>query len=386
MNNRIYKKKIKSVLCLALCLVLMCGICAPAWAETVDEHLVIPEELKELVENYLDGENIPHDRVSIGYYYSGTGEEWFYNEDLWLYSASVYKLPMVMELAEKVNAGEITQDTDIEGKSVTQIEELILQYSNNDWAHIIRQYLGGDEKWRTEAMKYARMEKGEYNPDYVLYSYINSKFITQVGETLLNEQERFPMVNEFLLEAMPEHYFRPGVLEYGTYKVAQKYGSYEASDIEKYNHAVGIIYTPHPFVLTVMTYNVTRYEPVIANIASIFTAYSLSLDDQIAAMATPTPAPTPEPTPEATPEPMPEPVQAQTEPSTDAVTEEPAAKKDMGGLIILAAFAAAAAAAAGTAVFLIKREQERERARRAARRRAKKARMEAEAKNGETDK
>lgn len=372
------RKSITAFTAMLVCLLLLAGISAPAWADTADEKLVIDEELREIIENYLKDNNIDSSNVSIGYYYSGTGEEWFYNENLWLYSASVYKVPMMMQIAEMVNNGELTQDTDISGKTVTEIEELVLQWSNNDWAHTIREYLGGDTKWRTEAMKYARMEESEYDSDYVLYSYVNSKFVTQVFETLYNEPERFPMITDYLLQAMPEHYLRPGVLEYGTYPVAQKYGSYDAEEFEIYNHAAGIVYTKHPFVLTVMTFNVTRYEPLIAGIASIMTAYSLSLDAQLEAMTPPSPEPTAEPTPVPTPEPTaePEPTEApaeqqETTRGSDEQMQQTASKGPVG--LLIAALSAAAVILIIVAVVIAKqRAAARERARRAARRRARK--------------
>ena len=60
-------------------------------AETVEDGVLDSDELKELIENFLDERGIAHDRFRLGYTYTGTNETWYYNGDVWSYSASVYK-------------------------------------------------------------------------------------------------------------------------------------------------------------------------------------------------------------------------------------------------------------------------------------------------------
>lgn len=231
------------------------------------------------IQKVLDERNIDPKKISVGYYYSATGDSWYYNGDKWFYPASMYKLPLVMLLAEKVHNGELTQESQVYDGTVADIEEHILTYSNNDWAHAIRKYLGGDAQWREDAKQYAQLAEEDYSPDYLDYCYYNNRYMTQVMTTLYTQRERFPNVVECLLTAEPEGYYRQTLGE--QYEIAQKYGSFEDSRGVKFNHCTAIIYTPNPIVVTVMTSDVSRYEAVIAQIGQILAEYTLQLDPQV---------------------------------------------------------------------------------------------------------
>ena len=47
-------------------------------AETVEDGVLDSDELKELIENFLDERGIAHDRFRLGYTYTGTNETWYY--------------------------------------------------------------------------------------------------------------------------------------------------------------------------------------------------------------------------------------------------------------------------------------------------------------------
>ena len=164
---------------------------------------------------------------------------------------------------------------------MSEIEELILVYSNNEWAHYIRTYLGGDEQWRAEAKKYASLKDDEYDPDYMDYCYFNNRYITSVMKTLYSDPDSYPNVIDCLLRAEPTHYFRLSQSIEGVYDVAQKYGSFDDQIGQSFNHTTGIIYTPNPCIVTVMTCNVSSYEKVISDAALMLTEYALSLDEQL---------------------------------------------------------------------------------------------------------
>jgi len=164
---------------------------------------------------------------------------------------------------------------------VSKAEEYIITYSNNDFAHNVRKYLGGDEVWRQEAKAYAQLQEAEYDPDYMDYCYFSPRYITQVVKTLYNEPERFPNIIECMLNAEPTHYFRLSENMNNDYQIAQKYGSFVDSFGDNFNHNTGIIYTETPFILTVMTLNVSGYEKVISDAAIMFTEYTESLEPEL---------------------------------------------------------------------------------------------------------
>ncbi len=273
----------RQFLALLVCAALFFAAAAPCFAEDAAEEktgLLDDKALTELVEGFLKERGIPGERVGIGLYFPETGEEWFYNPDTWFYPASVYKVPLMMILAERVSAGMISEDEKIGGLPLDKLFDYIIVHSNNDYAHEVRRFLGGDEAWREEAKQYAGLPDDYYDPDYMDYCYFSPRYITRVVETLYSDPERFPRVLDNMLLADPTHYFQQQPEMYDV-KIAQKYGSYIDMQNTNWNHTTGIIYTPHPFILTVMTENVTGFEYVLGRFAVLFKDYILSLEDRL---------------------------------------------------------------------------------------------------------
>lgn len=274
--------KMKKILSMLLCLCMVLAVTPAAFAEDGAEepmNIINGDEIQGIINDYLTSKNISPDKVSIGFCYTATGDEWFMNGDEWIYPASLYKIPLMMVLSEKVKSGELTQESNISGLTVDKIEEYIIVYSNNDWAHTIRAYLGGDEAWRTEAMKYSKLQEADYSPDYMTYCYFNAKYVTDVLETLYAAPENYPNIIECMSRANPNEYLRTN-LE-GKYDVAQKYGSYQEPNGTLNNHAAGVIYTPNPIIVTIMTKNVDSYNAVIGHIGELLAEYALSLDSKL---------------------------------------------------------------------------------------------------------
>ena len=274
---------------LLLILALLGALSLPAFAEESPAPESAPQtagildegKLTALVEDFLKENNISKDRVGIGFCYPATGDEWFYNPDTWFYPASVYKVPLMMVLSERVGAGMVSESEMIGGLELPTVFEYILIYSNNDYAHEVRKFLGGDEVWREEAKQYAGLADDYYDPDYMQYCYFSPRYITKVLETLYAAgPERFPRVLDCMLRADQAHYFRlPD--EMHPYDIAQKYGSYYDNQNTNWNHTVGIIYTPNPIILAVMTRDVGNYEWVIGQLAARFKDYALTLDEKL---------------------------------------------------------------------------------------------------------
>jgi len=390
-----------------LCLVLMLAPAAPAFAEQITIRAVSAEEavlppasetaetpeaeagprdsildsaaITEMVEDFLQKKNIPADRVGIGYCYTATGDEWFQNPDTWFYPGSMYKVPLMMLLAERIREGKVEKDTQIGGLDLDTVFQYILVNSNNDYAHMVRKFLingqGDDQVWREEAKKYARLDS--YDERYLLYCYFSPRYMTQVFETLCQDPDRFPGVTEKLLKAEPAHYFRLSP-EMNAMDIAQKYGSYLDQEGSNWNHTAGIIYTDHPFILTVMTKNVGGYESVIGELAVLFKDYTLRVDESYDAwrqeqqareaeqLAAEQAAAQPEQALQAQePRTTAQPAQASTrpaQPETQLQTTTPnRAERGRRAAIIVLSFLLAAAILGGIAAVIIVKERERRR-------------------------
>jgi hypothetical protein len=196
----------------------------------------------------------------------------------------MYKVPLMMILAERVSAGMISPNEVIAGLELPKVFDYIIINSNNDYAHQVRKFLDGDDAWREEAKQYADLPNDYYDPRYMQYCYFSPRYMTRVLETLYHDPDRFPMVIDRMLKADQAHYFRlPD--EMHSLDVAQKYGSYIDMENSNWNHTSGIIYTPNPIILTVMTKNVANWESVIGELAVRFKNYALGLDEKLARLA-----------------------------------------------------------------------------------------------------
>lgn len=389
------------VLAWLMCLALTLGVSAPAFAQEIQIRGVSPDEsaslgtqatdaaaetarhdsildnaaITAMVEDYLAKKNVPADRVGIGYCYTATGDEWFHNPDSWFYPGSMYKVPLMMILSERVRSGEVSSDTQIGGLDLDTVFEYILVYSNNDYAHKVRTFLGGDEQWREEAKQYARLDS--YDERYMLYCYFSPRYMTQVFETLYKAPEKFPNVTDKLLEAEQGHYFRlPDAMH--PYDVAQKYGSYLDNEGSDWNHTAGIVYTENPFILTVMTKNVGGSESFIGELASLFKDYTLGVDAQYAAyqkeqeaqeaerlaaeqaaMAAAAEQAAQTPNAAAKPGPTPVPQQPQTEAERRTHALELSDRARRTGIIVLEILLVAAIAGGIAAVIIVKEKERR---------------------------
>ena len=274
------------ILAVALCLALLCPLCAFADGETGSDYIpadpdnyavIDPEAMEKLVEDYMDAHKMNKDNISVGYCYLDTGDTWYYNGDAWNFGAGVYYVPVMMLLAEWEHDGKVTRDTTLKGISLGDAERYVLVYSNNYYAHEMMHVIGSDKEVREQYRNFSSLPEEYYDPDFLDYGYFSARFLTDVMKTLYYENERFPNIIECLKASDNGSYFHGAMRE--AYEVAQKYGNYIDKRNVEYNNTTGIIYTPHPFVLTVMTKNQGITQEIMWDMAVIFKDYTLSLDE-----------------------------------------------------------------------------------------------------------
>ena len=257
-------------------------------AKTDDSYGIIDaDELQKMFDDFVAqyGLNTKSRSFSVGFCYLKTGDMWLYNEEKWYYSASLYKVPVSMLLAEREVAGEITADTIFENiystGSLDTLEKKAIVNSNNDAGHALVEWMGGTYagKCADQLIKFTDLPKDYFNKDFFDVSYYNVNFYTQVLKTLYDNQQNYPRIIDYMKQAQPGAYLRT-YLE-GTYEVAQKYGAFEevkTNPTKNNNHAAGIIYTPNPIVVTVMTVNVENFNNRIGDVAKMLSDYALKLD------------------------------------------------------------------------------------------------------------
>lgn len=308
----IMKNSLIKILSLLMCVLLMLSVCTPVFADDADgigsvvtdtgemingamedgqdpNGIIDAAKLKGLIDSYIteNGLSGKNKVISIGYCYTATGDTWYYDGDQWCYSASLYKVPCCMLLAEKEHNGEITSETMINSQyangTVDHMEQRSIVYSDNYTGHAIVEYLGGTYSGKCADMtiKYTDLPEDYFPADFSAYSYYSAKYYTQILKTLFTQSEKFPRIMDYMKQDQNYHYLDLNLN--GQYETAQKYGAFEEKTGNKNYHSAGIIYTPNPIIVTIMTKNITGFEKHIGAIAKILVDYTLTLDSELAA-------------------------------------------------------------------------------------------------------
>lgn len=235
--------------------------------------VVDSDALTELVENYLRENNRSGSGIAISYCYTGTGEIWLYNGDTFFEGASLYKLPLSMLIDNAIARGEITPESELCGMNVMYALERMLVYSDNTVAEFL---LGLYEPAELRALgaQMAGLSEESCPLAYARTNDYSPRFMLGLLLELYRHSEDYPDVLNYMLLASPGRFFRL-TLE-GQYDVAQKYGSH----LPTLNSAA-VIYTPRPFLLTVLTANSGGAEIVLGDMAELFAEYTLTLDEKI---------------------------------------------------------------------------------------------------------
>ena len=272
------RRNVRSLFLLLLVMFSFLQGTSGVWAEAA-LSVIRTEEIEGLFDAYLAENDLNPDLISVAYELPASGERWYHQEDRWYYSASLYKVPMMMLLAEREYRGELTKDSEINGMTLEEIEEEVLVYSNNPVAYSTMLSIAQPDACRRMFCRYSDLPEEYYTWDFYGGSYFTARFMTDVMGTLYRNEEQFPRITDCLKRAQPDHYFR---LKLGDrWEIAQKYGTYQDEDGTDWNHTSGIVYTPQPFILTVMTRYGGISETIIGDLASLFCDYTLGLEQRL---------------------------------------------------------------------------------------------------------
>ena len=111
-------------------LLLCLGVCVPAFADDMDSS---PEEdWDQITAAVLEAYGVSPDNVRAGYRNLVTGEEHYLNGDEYTVAASMFKVPLCMIIADKVQQGELDWSTDLGGISVKDLMDSRAHFSVPD--------------------------------------------------------------------------------------------------------------------------------------------------------------------------------------------------------------------------------------------------------------
>lgn len=258
-------------------------------APAADGHLIDGDALKlffdnYLHENYCDGED---QCLSIAVWCPDTDEYWYYNPDVWMYGVNWYRLPVSMYLAEKVSKGELTMDTVVNGITLEYAINTALAATSNPSSSSMVIYLGGNMTTNCADLTkgLSNMPDSYFVDEYYQENAYTARLMLEITKTLyLGGEERFPLVEESMKEAMPEDFFKRDWNVGHDYVIAQTNAAYWGDGAGDRVHCTGILYTPTPIVLTVMMKNIADMD-IMGGVAWRFAHLGAALGERLQAQA-----------------------------------------------------------------------------------------------------
>ena len=289
-------RTVKIILSLFLVLAMMILTPAgalPAFAEESSEGATPPpeitedghidaERLKQWVEDYLktDHWDEPQCSMSIGLWYSGTDESWFYNPDEWMYGVNWSKLPISMVFAEKLANGELSNDSVITGLQLEYALQTVLENSSGSSFYSMVTYLDGNTVSNCAELvpQYAGLPDSYYTDEFYQQSYYTARIMMEVTKTLYQGgDERFPKVLEYMKKSQPWDMFNRDDYIRDVLHTSQTHAASWGDGAGDYIHCTGVIYTPTPIVLTVMMKNISDLD-IMGGVAHHMAVLGVELD------------------------------------------------------------------------------------------------------------
>ena len=275
---------IRRGICLLLSVIF--ALCVTASAFAMDESLenatgiLDEQELTKRVEAILTQYGIDGQQIAVGYYYSGSGDTYLYHGDSWMYSASLFKVPLYMALDDDIAAGRIRPSgAGLTAETVDSLRDRVLINSVTSTAKQLMGHFGSYEECREEYRRYSSLPEDYYPDSFWKNSNFSSRFMTDVMAWLLDHRDSYPKIFDSLYRSP----LRQDLASLGeTYTIAQKYGDYDDQYVAVH-HMAAIIDTPTPIAVVVMTSNVAKHRLMMNAIATMLAEYSIELDQQTAA-------------------------------------------------------------------------------------------------------
>ncbi len=250
-----------------------------------DGHLIDGDTLTKffdeyLHENYCDNEN---QCLSIAVWCPDTDEYWYYNPDVWMYGVNWYRLPVSMYLAEKVSKGELTMDSVVNGITLEYAINTALAATSNPSASSMVLYLGGNMTTNCADLTtgLSNLPESYFVDEYYQENAYTARLMLEITKTLyLGGEERFPLVEESMKEAMPEDFFKRDWNVAHDWVIAQTSAAYWGDGAGDRIHCTGIIYTPSPILLTVMMKNIADMD-IMGGVAWRFSHLGAAMGERL---------------------------------------------------------------------------------------------------------
>lgn len=249
-------------------------------AEAIEETEIITEEkeseeVKNLIEQTIAQNNLTENNFACFFYNVNTKEYYYYNENKYFTAASTIKVPVSMVYYDKINKGELTEESKLTyeqgdyeagaGRTASTykvgskiplsflVEEAIIN-SDNTAINILIGNLG----YRNCKREIAKYTQEEIPESFYSSNILSAKFGYDIISYLYNNQENYTKLIEYMKQSSNGQYLKANLEQYD---VAHKYGSYNG-----YVHDYGIIYGKDTYLVGVFTYGIPEANTFIANL------------------------------------------------------------------------------------------------------------------------
>ncbi len=237
----------------------------PAASEETDSS-----DWDKLIAAFLEENNVDPDTVTLGYCNTVTGEEHYFNGDVSMTAASVKKVPLNMYYAEMLHEGKISWDTTYGGLPYSEVQELSLRYSNNEYTDILINTIGTYPEYRRAMCPYIGVDPDQQEFGFFTVNELSAEQAIYCLKLLQAEPGRYPGVIDNMLLAAEGEYFEQLVTGY---EIAQKYGWYVVDGHNCIN-CVGIVETEEPILLAIFTDNCRMGKNILGEYCALMCEYT----------------------------------------------------------------------------------------------------------------
>ena len=189
---------LRRAICLLLLSFLFCtllpGVFASATEATAPPAFASNEELEALVQQFKD--DFGNIDLGVALRFTETGEELYYNADAWYYTASLYKLPMLMQIARLQEAGEGERFENMY-EDFERARHDILAYSSNYFALGLSQFFT-EHQLSDGAMELSGQELDELEIRHLYSGKYSPRFYLGILQELYENEEHYPRIVEYM--------------------------------------------------------------------------------------------------------------------------------------------------------------------------------------------
>ena len=287
----IHRDMKKRIWCALLCLLLLLALLPVCFAEETEaeeagegtETAEGPEEKSDWETRLLlmlQEHNADPNTIGAGYYNFATGEEHYYNGDVYRVSGSMYKVPLNMLFLDWIADGTIGPDESINGFRYSELLRGTIIDSNNDYARTMWDYAGSTIETNPASTYYHRYRiliapiMGE-DPENVDEKYYENNFFTPRQmitclRQLYDGGEKYDRLISTMQQAEPEKYFK---LRERRFDIAHKYGWF-AEDPILYLNDCALCFTDDPIAIVLFTSGTENAYAVLTDYCTLMCDYA----------------------------------------------------------------------------------------------------------------